>query len=490
MSRRPRYPDAHVSTWSRRSRTIAPTHRVADPYRWLEDPTRPADAGVVAGAGRPVEDYLRDRCPAATGWRRLTRSCWARAWSAPAWRGDRQFFMRRTAEQEHAVLLDVEPGRHRAGRCVDPMAIDPTGTTTLDAWQPSKEGDLLAYQLSEGGTEESVLRVLDVATGEIVDGPIDRARYSPVAWLPGRRGLLLRAPADARRWCRPARSSTTAGSSCTGVGTDPARTSMIFGEGARTTTELLRGLGVAGRPLAGRSAPSAGTAPRNDLWLADLPRRHAGGPGAARGPGRRRRQHRRCTSGATGGSTSTPTATPPAAGSASPTRRTPTYEHWSDLVPEDAEAVLESYAILDGPELADAGAAVRLDPARGERGHACTTCDTGARTGARAAARARLGRRHRASGPRAATRRGSATPTTPRRPSVYRYDARTGETALLGHARRARSRCPPSSTGRSTYTSADGTTGAHVRASSARPEPRRPSRGPRSSTATAASASR
>ena len=38
---------------------------------------------------------------------------------------------------------------------LDPIAIDPSGLTTLDTWQPSKEGDLLAYQLSEGGTEES-----------------------------------------------------------------------------------------------------------------------------------------------------------------------------------------------------------------------------------------------------------------------------------------------------------------------------------------------
>jgi len=49
---------------------------------------------------------------------------------------------------------------------VDPMAIDPSGLTTLDAWQPDKEGRLLAYQLSEGGDEESLLRVIDLAVLE------------------------------------------------------------------------------------------------------------------------------------------------------------------------------------------------------------------------------------------------------------------------------------------------------------------------------------
>ena len=92
--------------------------------------------------------------------------------------------MRRTSEQEHAVLLVIEAdGSERT--LIDPMQVDPSGTTTLDSWQPSKEGHLLAYQLSEGGTEESIVRVMDVATGDIVDGPIDRARYSPIAWLPG-----------------------------------------------------------------------------------------------------------------------------------------------------------------------------------------------------------------------------------------------------------------------------------------------------------------
>ena len=35
------------------------------------------------------------------------------------------------------------------------------------------------------GDEQSVLHVLDVATGEEVEPPIDRCRYSDVAWLPG-----------------------------------------------------------------------------------------------------------------------------------------------------------------------------------------------------------------------------------------------------------------------------------------------------------------
>ncbi len=116
--------------------------------------------------------------------------------SPPVWRADRRFFLRRTPDQDHAVLFTAVRRRPPAGRrgnaappaervLIDPMGIDPSGLTTLDAWQPDKEGQLLAYQLSEGGDEESVLRVMDVPAGQDVDGPIDRCRYSVVAWLPG-----------------------------------------------------------------------------------------------------------------------------------------------------------------------------------------------------------------------------------------------------------------------------------------------------------------
>ena len=177
---RPAYPEA------RRSDDADTLHGtvVADPYRWLEDPDDPEavawslaqDALLAAeSASLPGRDRLASRVADLLG---------AGTVGTPAWRGDRQFFMRRTAEQEHAVLHTVDPdGTERV--LVDPVALDPTGATTLDTWQPSKEGHLLAYQLSVGGTEESVLHVMDVATLAAVEGPIDRARYSPVAWLPG-----------------------------------------------------------------------------------------------------------------------------------------------------------------------------------------------------------------------------------------------------------------------------------------------------------------
>ncbi len=165
--------------------------RVADPYRWLEDPDDPR----TLGRGRPRRTRWRDsyldalpgRDPPGGDPRRAHRGGLGGRRRPGGPGGD--FATRREPGQEHGVLYVADPvGTDLAGTervLIDPAALDPTGTTTLDAWTPDHAGRLLVYQLSSGGDEQSVLHVLDVVTGEDVEPPIDRCRYSDVAWLPG-----------------------------------------------------------------------------------------------------------------------------------------------------------------------------------------------------------------------------------------------------------------------------------------------------------------
>jgi prolyl oligopeptidase len=157
---------------------------VADPYRWLEDPDDPRTCEWSAAQDTLARAHLdglpgRDRLAGTLG--ALTNAGWM---GVPVWRAGRRFASRREPGQEHGVVSVTDPdGTERV--LLDPAAIDPTGLTTLDAWIPDHEGRLLAYQLSSGGDEQSVLHVLDVGTGRDVEPPIDRCRYSDVAWLPG-----------------------------------------------------------------------------------------------------------------------------------------------------------------------------------------------------------------------------------------------------------------------------------------------------------------
>jgi len=320
---------------------------IADPYRWLEDPgSEETRAWLVAQDELLAEHMatLGDREGLAA---RITELLGAGSVGAPAWRGERRFFTRRAADQEHAVLYTATPAEGERV-LIDPMAIDETGTTTLDDWQPDHDGRLLAYQLSQGGDEESVLRVMDVATGEDVDGPIDRSRYTEVAWLPGGKAFYYsrrlapdEVPDGEEQYHRRVYLHQ--------VGSQPWDDVMIFGAGMEKTTYYSVSVSRDGRWLIIGAA--AGTAPRNDLWIADL----AASPESA--PELRVVQQRAdARTGAHVGRDGRlylwTDRDAPRGRIAVADPAEPGYDHWRDLVPQDPEAVLGDFAILDGPELA------------------------------------------------------------------------------------------------------------------------------------------
>jgi len=329
---------------------------VPDPYRWLETPQGDADEPSEWTRYREEwtaaqHDLTADERAAWTTtehWRtRVAELVSAGGIGVPSFRGERVFFMRRGGDQQFAVLWTIDPdGTERV--LLDPMQIDPEGRTALDTWQPSKEGQLLAYQLSEGGTEESVLRVMDVTTGEIVDGPIDRARYSPVAWLPGaaayyyvRRLDPSLVPADEAQFHRRVYLHR--------LGADPADDVEIFGAGQPVTSYFGVSVSMDGRWL--QLSSQEGTEPRNDLWLADLTTSPLETPAfvpvqvgvdaqVGLHIGRDGRAYVHTDRDAPRGRL---LVVDP---------ETPDFANWVELVPEDDEAVLEDVAILDGDELA------------------------------------------------------------------------------------------------------------------------------------------
>ena len=240
--------------------------RVADPYRWLEDVDDPRTTEWTAAQDALTAELLAGLPLRQRFTERLEQLVHAGAVGVPVWRAGRAFATRRDPGQEHGVLR-VREGDGAWRVLVDPMSIDPAGTTTLDAWSPSWEGDRLAYQLSTGGDEESRLYVLDVGTGEVVDGPIDRCRYSPVAWLPGGEELFYvrrlapdQVPAGEEQFHRRVWRHR--------VGTHPDGDLLVHGEGLDPTNYYGVRTSRDGRWLV--VSASAGTAPRDDVWLADL----------------------------------------------------------------------------------------------------------------------------------------------------------------------------------------------------------------------------
>lgn len=160
-------------------------HRVADPYRWLEDGDDPAvrrwdDAQTARTRGvldaLPGRQALRSRLlellelPVVLGARVA---------------GDRLFTLERGAGQDQAVLvvagaLDQADDTRRV--LVDPAVQRGEPTAAIDWFHPSPDGALVAVGTSVGGDELSTLRVVEVDSGRLRADEITRTRAASVAW--------------------------------------------------------------------------------------------------------------------------------------------------------------------------------------------------------------------------------------------------------------------------------------------------------------------
>jgi prolyl oligopeptidase len=293
--------------------------RVADPYRWLEDTSDPrtrrwiaAQAELWFSQATTLPERYRFR-------RRVAELTRVGMIGVPVWRGDVQFYERRTAAQEHPMVMITDRVGDRV--LVDPAALDPSGRTALDTWHVSPDGRLLAFQVSRGD-ERGILHLLDVGTGEPIDRPIDDCRYSPVAWLPDSRAFYY------------VRSRTLR---LHRVGS--ADDHVVLGEPAAYGLELSHD----GRWL----IISAGHGTSNDLWLADLTVSEPEFPALVEIQ-RDIEARSVITVGPDGRLYAVTTLGADAGRICVGDPRRPQPEHWRDLIPERAAAPLSHLAFLEG----------------------------------------------------------------------------------------------------------------------------------------------
>lgn len=208
-------------------------HEIEDSYRWLEDDASPATRAWVDAQN----SYTRSLLDAVPGRERLEARLKELLSigdiSTPAVRQRRYFFERRDGSQNQPVLY-LREGDAPERRVVDPNLLNPQGTTSLDWWYPSRDGRLLAYGLSEGGTEQSVLRIMDVDNETDLSETIPNTRAASVAWKPDSSAFYY------TRY--PAAGAVPEGDEVYHrhvylhrLGDDPREDALVFGEGRDPT---------------------------------------------------------------------------------------------------------------------------------------------------------------------------------------------------------------------------------------------------------------
>lgn len=169
-------------------------HRVADPYRWLEDPDSAETRDWVERQRAFTEAQLA-ALPEREWFRRTLRGLVSRPRvTAVVHEGGWWLVARSDGVQPQPVwyaarsLDGLEGG---AGRAVlDPNAWSTDGSASLNSFTISPDGRLLAYCRSDGGSDWQRIHVVELETGDPVadDGVV--TKFSFPQWLPDSRSFL------------------------------------------------------------------------------------------------------------------------------------------------------------------------------------------------------------------------------------------------------------------------------------------------------------
>jgi prolyl oligopeptidase len=212
-------------------------HKIADPYRWLEDANSPDSQEYVReemAYTRSLLDPLpgRDRIH-----ERLTQLLSTGTIGTPQIGGPYFFYTRREGTQNQPVLLVREGLKGKDRALVDANQMSADGTVALDWWFPSDDGKYVAYGTSASGSENSTLHVIETATGKLLPDTIPQARIAQVAWKKDNSGFYYGR--------NPKKGDVPEGDDVYylhifyhQLGSDPAKDPLIWGEG-RKKEEIL-----------------------------------------------------------------------------------------------------------------------------------------------------------------------------------------------------------------------------------------------------------
>lgn len=157
---------------------------VADPYRWLEDDVRNSkevEAWVAAqnNVTQAYLDTLSERQKIAATFTEL----WDfERYSTTYEYGGKLFFTKNDGLQNQSVLYvqDGEAGKPRV--LIDPNTWSEDGTLALAQYQVSPKGKYIAYAVQDGGSDWRTWKVMDIASGTILDDELSWLKFNSVSW--------------------------------------------------------------------------------------------------------------------------------------------------------------------------------------------------------------------------------------------------------------------------------------------------------------------
>ena len=157
--------------------------RVADPYRWMENADDPETQAWSDAQAQAARDYL-DALPSRPALRaRITDLINFPKYGAPYHRGGRYFFDKNDGLQNQSVLYVQKSLSSDPVVVLDPNTFSEDGTVALADTAISHDGTLLAYAVTQSGSDREEIHIRDVDTGTERDEVLQYCKFTAIAWL-------------------------------------------------------------------------------------------------------------------------------------------------------------------------------------------------------------------------------------------------------------------------------------------------------------------
>ena len=158
---------------------------VKDPFRWLEDDRSPETEAWVKEENELTFSYL-EKIP----YREQLKNRLTELWNyekigSPFKRGDYTYFYKNNGLQNQYVIYRYknEESPDNATIFLDPNTFSEDGTTSLSNMSFTEDGKLVAYAISEGGSDWRKIIVLDAETKEQLEDTLVDVKFSGISWM-------------------------------------------------------------------------------------------------------------------------------------------------------------------------------------------------------------------------------------------------------------------------------------------------------------------
>lgn len=154
---------------------------VDDPYRWLEDDMSDETAAWVAAQNKVTRSFL-DQIPYREDLRKRLEELWNyEKVGAPFVEGEYTYFYKNDGLQNQYVIYRFK-GEETPELFLDPNTFSADGTTSLGSINFTEDGSLLAYQISEGGSDWRKIIIMRASDREILEDTLVDVKFSGLSW--------------------------------------------------------------------------------------------------------------------------------------------------------------------------------------------------------------------------------------------------------------------------------------------------------------------